>query len=212
MVEFTFGQWSSLITPENNFGIGFKSINTGPAKISGFEISGTAVYKHKQHQINIQTGYVLSNPISEQPDLIWGKDSVSNDLSYRTTSSDTVSNHLKYRSRHTAKLDIMWKYGQWEAGISGRFNSKVENVDLAFVSPPISLFVPGVQESRDLYTYGLNFDVRVFYRINPSFRVGLVSNNIFNRERFIRPADMGGPRLILLQLRYTTPQKDLRIE
>jgi len=206
MVEFTFGQWSSVITPENNFGIGFKSINTGPAKISGFEISGTAVYKHDQHQINIQAGYVLSNPVSEQPDLIWGKDSVGKDLSYRTTSSDTISNYLKYRSRHTAKLDVMWKYKKWEAGISGRFNSKVENVDLAFITPPISFFVPGVQESRNLYPYGLNFDVRVFYLINRTFRVGLVSNNVFNRERFIRPADMGGPRLLLLQLRYTTPQ------
>lgn len=206
MVEFTFGQWSSVITPENNFGIGFKSINTGPARISGFEVSGTAVYEHKGHQINMQAGYVLSNPISEMPDQIWGKDSVGKDLSYRTTSSDTAFNYLKYRSRHTAKLDVMWKYKKWEAGLSGRFNSKVENVDLAFIAPPISFFVPGVQESRELYPYGLNFDVRIFYRINKAFRAGLISNNVFNRERFIRPADMGGPRLWLLQLRYTTSE------
>ena len=39
MMEFTFGQWSSDVSAGNGYGLGFKSLNTGPTTIKGVDIS-----------------------------------------------------------------------------------------------------------------------------------------------------------------------------
>ena len=65
------------------------------------------------------------------------------------TSSDTSANALKYRPLHLAKADIMLTYKKWKLGVGIAYQSEVQNVDAAFVTFPISAFVPGVQESID---------------------------------------------------------------
>jgi iron complex outermembrane receptor protein len=202
MMEFSFGQWSSDISPENGFGIGFKSINTGSTTISGYEFSVNLDYDKRPWKMSWMGGYTFSNPLIDNPNEIWGKDSVGNNLTFISTSSDTAGYYLKYRSRHVWKVDWQTNYGPWTAGVSLRYNNAPDNVDAAFVKPPISFLVPGIQKSRDInYKGDLIVDFRFFYQFK-NYRTGVIINNLFNEDRFVRPSDIGPPRLVTIQIQY----------
>jgi len=203
MMEFTFGQWSSNPTPQNNFGIGFKSINTGMTRISGHEISTRLKRNGKNSQLKIFAGYTYSNPVSLNPSKSWGTDSLNNNVSFITTSSDTANYYLKYRSRHLIKADVSYAIGPIEIGISARYNSRIENIDAAFENELMSILIPGVRQSRlDNNQGDFITDFRAFCTFNEDYRIGLVVNNLFNEDRYVRPADMGPPRLVMVQFQY----------
>lgn len=189
MMEFSFSQWST-----DGLGLGFKSINVGKTQISGIELSGAAEIKLSKGSIQFFGGYTYTNPISLEPDRVVATNVYGIPISYDSSSSDPSMKALKYRYRHLARGDIQYSRGAFDIGLSTRYNSYMENIDRAFVSFPINLFVLGIAESRELNKAGdLLFDLRLSYSFK-QLEMGLNVLNLFNREQYNRPADLGPPR------------------
>ena len=64
----------------------------------------------------------------------------STPISYLSTSSDT-SGVLKYRYKHLAKFDINIERNRVVTGVSIKFNSKMENIDKAFIEPLFDVYL-----------------------------------------------------------------------
>ena len=137
-------------------------------------------------------GYTYMNPIS-----------LNANSSYQLTFSDTNTNMLKYRFRHLAKADVEVNYKKFSIGASMRYSSFMSNIDKVFEEPIAgsTYILPGLKQYRQKYNKGnLVFDVRLGYKINDNFRVGLIANNVFNAEYTSRPGDIQPPRNFMAQL------------
>ncbi len=201
MMEFTAGQWERKPKPPY-YGFGFKSLNVSKAQIRGLDMSFAGNLKWKQAEMKWLGGYTFSHAIASKPDEIFYKDSSGKSLSFRNTSSDKNGNFLKYRPKHLVRLDVQFEYKSWEAGISVRYNSYLQNIDTAFVNFPINLFVPGIQTIRE---QGKNGDYIIDLRFGKSFKhlkLLFLINNLLNREYMTRPCDMRPPRSFMLQMNW----------
>lgn len=203
MMEFTFSQWSKDNSFENGLGLGFKSLNTGKTEISGLDISLNGEYEiAKNKSIRFLCGYTYSNPVSLEPNKQFATDSFNRVISYLSTSSDNSGNTLKYRNKALLKIDVSINLNKWQGGFSVRYNSYMSNIDNNFVTPPLSIFIPGIQQGQDLNSHGTWItDIRIFYEFPKNYRVGIVGSNIFGTAYMIRPGDMGPPSKWLLQVR-----------
>lgn len=201
MMEFTFGQWGEILPPL--FGAGFKTMNTGNSRIQGFEAN--IMYEYKFKSVNIQgfMGYTYNKSEALQPDLVFGKDNGGQELTYTNTSSNGNNNALKYRPANQAKADIMIEYKKWNFGYGLSYQSEMQNIDLAFVSNPIEYFIPGIQSSmqQGLSSFLLS-NTRIGYKPNSKLGLNIIVGNLFNQEYVIRPASIGPPRTVRLQLSY----------
>ncbi|MDA9110959.1 TonB-dependent receptor, partial [Bacteroidia bacterium] len=202
MMEFTFGQWGPIAPPL--FGAGFKTLNTGKTRVSGAELNLSFQQKTKSIEVQGFVGYTYTKSEAMEPNKVVGSDNSNNQLTYLNTSSDTTDYALKYRPQHLAKADVMVTYKNWTLGVGTAYQSAVQNVDAAFVTFPISAYVPGVQESIDqeLTAYIL-FNARLGYKLSEHWKTNLIIANITNEEYAIRPADLGAPRSVRLQVTYT---------
>ena len=220
MMEFNFGNWGDTvrysINSDNEIvydGIGFKSVNVGKTRVSGMEFSFTGNGEITKYlSINILAGYTYMNTKPLTPDYVYytnnyilssilGDSSMSEDLTYNSTSSDTSSiRPLKYRYKHIAKLDVEITYKKLTIGSSFRYNDFMKNIDLAFTSPLLAESIPDINEAREKFKNGdFIMDLRTSYQINKTTKISLVINNLLNTEYMSRPANMMPPRTIALQ-------------
>jgi outer membrane receptor for ferrienterochelin and colicins len=202
MMEFTFGQWGSITPPL--FGSGFKTVNTGRTRIQGYEANVAYAYKVKDLEIQGFLGFTHNTSKALQPNLVFATDNSNQPLTYLGSSSNTEGNVLKYRPANMAKADVIMTYKKVRIGYGLSYQSEMQNVDLAFVSDPIKYFVPGIQESmqQGLTKYWLS-NARIGIKANSHFSSNLILSNILNREYVVRPADIGAPRSVRLQVTYT---------
>jgi outer membrane receptor for ferrienterochelin and colicins len=200
MMEFTFGQWGAVAPPL--FGAGFKTLNTGRTSVTGTEVILSFQQKTKNLEIQGFAGYTYAKSLALEPNQVIGADNSNNQLTYINTS--TTNNALKYRPVHLAKADAMITYKKWKLGVGVTYQSAVQNIDTAFVAFPINAFVPGVQESIDkkLTAYTV-INARIGYVFTDSWKTNLIVSNLTNTEYAIRPADLGSPRVVRLQVTYT---------
>jgi iron complex outermembrane receptor protein len=192
MVEFNFGQWQSAFTI-NSFG--FKSVNIGNTRISGYEISVGTQGTIGPVGLNIIAGYTSINPKVINADAVFATDSASpaNVFTYKKASTDTSNNELKYRFNHMAKADIELTWKRFLLGVSMRYNSYMNNIDKAFVVLPI---VPGIQRAREMNKDGDYFwDMRLGVTVNKHVKLFYIVSNLLNHESLTRPADMRPTRL-----------------
>jgi iron complex outermembrane receptor protein len=129
--------------------------------------------------------------------------SLNNDSLYQATYSLQGTNLLKYRFNHLVKADIEVNWNNFSFGISNRYSSFMKNIDKVFEEPIAgsTYILPGLKQYRQKYNKGnLVFDVRIGYKINENFRVGLIANNVFNAEYSSRPGDIQPPRNFMAQL------------
>jgi len=201
MMEFTFGIFNPdsiiLSTNPNNPGylnnwVGFKAQNAEAARITGIDFSFNSSGSIGKVEIISLIGYTYMNPVS-----------LNNDPKYRAQFSDKCSNMLKYRFKHLAKLDVEANYLKYSSGISCRYNSFMENIDLVFEQPIAgsTYILPGLLEYRKKFNKGVFvIDYRLGYKLNDNFRIGLIANNILNTEYSSRPGDIQAPRNFMLQL------------
>lgn len=188
MMEFTFGVWNPDTVPPSLEWVGFKSLNIGDARIDGAEITLLAEGTIWGVKTRFYGGYTYMNPIN-----------LNNDSAYLTTLSDTSSTLLKYRFRHLAKGDVQCEKGKWMVGLSGRYNSFMENVDWIFEE---QFVLPGVRDYRARNNTGVwVFDLRIGYKISEKSALALNINNLLNKEYMGRPGDIRPPRFS--SLRYT---------
>ena len=177
--------------------VGFRATNAEKARITGLEFSFNSQGKIGEVELTSLLGYTYMNPIS-----------LNNDPNYRLQFSDMCSKMLKYRFKHLVKLDIQATYKKFSLGISLRYNSFMENIDLMFEEPILTdagqqFILPGLREYRKNNSNGaLVFDSRFIYHITKEMKLNLIVNNLFNAEYVSRPADLQAPRNFLLQLQY----------
>ncbi len=225
-IEFTFGQWK-YVRPFTSLedlpryqrdvtnSIGFKSVNTGRAKIKGAEFSVMGEGKMGSVKLQLLAGYTYTLPVSTSPDFIYGNPpngpapslKIPPAFSYLTTSSDTTNNILKYRMQHLVRADIAATWRSILLGVSVRYNSHMQNIDRAFEdleSVPIAAFNPGIDKWRANHKSGdYVVDARLGYTFNEKHRVSVIVNNILNREYSIRPLAIEEPRFTMMQYLIT---------
>jgi iron complex outermembrane receptor protein len=102
-----------------------------------------------------------------------------------------------------AKADVEVNYKKMSFGVSMRYNSYMSNIDRVFEEPIAgsTYVLPGLKEYRQIYNKG-NFvvDARIGFKINESYRLGFMVNNVFNAEYSSRPGDIQPPRNFLVQV------------
>lgn len=206
-IEFTFGQWATP-TLTNLLGFGFKSINTGKARVRGAELSIMGEGKMGPVLLQVLGGYTYTLPESLTPDYAYANNQDLNKtpVSYLTTSSDTTNHILKYRLQHLVRFDVQATWRAWSLGTSFRYNSHMQNIDqaFAFLETTVPMFFdPGIVEWRESHTTGDHiFDARAGWTINEHHKVGLVVTNLLNREYAIRPLAIEEPRVTTLQYTF----------
>jgi len=187
MIEFIFGLYNPDTLPPSVDYIGFKSINTGRARINGVDISLSGMGTAGPVNLQFFAGYTYMNPL---------------DLSGDTTGIDTMENQiLKYRYRHAAKGDIAATYKKFDAGLTLVYTSFMERIDAAFEEEILGqYFFPGLKEYREENNQGaLVLDLRLGWQVTPSSRISLFIKNLLNKEYMGRPGDIQPPRSISLQ-------------
>jgi outer membrane receptor protein involved in Fe transport len=202
-IEFTFGIWGTGDALVDQ--LGFRSLNTGDSQVTGIEISGLGKGKFGPVEIQFLGGYTYTEPISLSPDYVYGespREGTTFSTSYNTTSSNNSGNILKYRFKHLVRFDTEASYKKLSLGVSARYNSKTENVDLAFVDLDRQGLLPtGIDYWLEERNNGdVIFDARIAYKITPKIRGSLIVNNLLNREYALRPLSIESPRLTTLQL------------
>lgn len=221
-IEFTFGQWK-YVAPLNGLSdiprfqreitesIGFKSVNTGSARIRGAEFSIMGEGKIADIKWMLLAGYTYTLPVSLTPDLVYGTApnggneslKIPPAYSYTTTSSDVSSDILKYRVQHLVRFDLGGEWRSFHLGASVRYNSHMQNIDRAFEdleTVPLAAFNPGIRSWRESNTSGdYVVDARCGYAFNSKHRLSLVINNLLNREYAIRPLAIEEMRMTMLQ-------------
>ena len=184
MMEFAFGPWGKPgIDPL--FGLGFKSINIGNARISGFEINLAGEGEIGSISQTILAGYTWIDPI--QTDFLASRDTA------RNTSTENI---LKYRFRNLFKFDSETSYKKLSIGISGRYYTNIENIDAAFEGS-----IPGVKAYREHQPKdNWIFDARIGWQIIKILRCNFIVKNVLNEEFMTRPADLQAPRTYSISL------------
>lgn len=218
-IEFTFGQWNSRPDFNNLLGLGFKSVNTGRARVDGVEVSVIGAGKIGEVEFNVLGGYTYTLPTSLTPDVVYATNTIEEgfegfalpsllEASYLSSSSDTRNNILKYRFQHLVRFDLEAIYRKINIGGSVRYNSFMQNIDEAFQIIETQfpgLFNPGINEWRS--TRNLNGDMVVDMRVGWQFaegqRISLIVSNLLNHEYSLRPLAMDPSRLTVLQYQLT---------
>lgn len=214
-IEFTFGQWNPRPDVSNLFGLGFKSVNTGRARVDGVDFSVMAGGKIGEVELNFLGGYTYTIPISLTPDSVYATNQVDEGFelfqlpqflsaSHISTSSDPTDNILKYRMQHLIRVDAEATWKNINLGGSVRYNSFMRNIDQAFQDIENefpTLFGPGINEWRGTRNLNGDFvvDMRLGYRFKEKHRVMLVVSNLVNREYAIRPLAIEPGRLSVIQ-------------
>jgi iron complex outermembrane receptor protein len=223
MMEFTLGIWGP---PEpSSYGLGFSSKNVNKARIPGLEFTINASGLVSDNwSLGLLFGVTYSNPYSVYPDSSFEdllplditqislaeialNESNPSKYTFSNTSSSANNSTLKYRSKANIRLDLEIVYkSKLTIGISYQFNSKMTNIDYAFVT---GLFNENTLISTDL---GINrsmltlnkgyslLDYRVKYNFKDNITVGLLCENLFNNSYLIRPANLGSPRTFMFQV------------
>ena len=207
MMEFTFARWTNSTSLDSLLGLGFRSVNIGEIQISGFEL--TTAFRGSIGKWNLSglLGYNYIDPKALRPDDVFAvaedllMEDYDNELTYANTGTDS-SGVLKYRYRHLVKMDVQVERGGFFVGGSVRYNSYMENIDKVFQSELFSTFVPGVEESRDRNPNGdLLVDLRFGFSFLEKYRLALLVQNATNQEYVVRPAQIGPPRNLSVQLK-----------
>jgi len=225
MIEFTFGRWDPMNTNADSlFGLGFKCVNIGEARVSGIETSIGGNGKIGNIDLSILGSYTYINPIILNPndvyysyytdgnnDGIITEDPAVDDLieiTYTNASSDAGENGnlLKYRHQHTFKFDIQADTKFFSSGLSVRTNSFMENVDgifedAIFNDPESALINFGIKDSRENFKNGdIILDWRASIKLNENITISAIIDNLLNTEYQIRPAYIGPPRTFTVKL------------
>lgn len=205
-IEYTFGVWGN--TGNGLLDIGFRSINTGKARVRGLEWSTMGTGKMGEWDIQWLIGQTFLDPVSLTPDSIYAEftGGSSGGVSYTSTSSDTTGNVLKYRILNTfrANLSVQHEKG-WTFGWNGARNTTIQNIDKAFLDI----------EELGLLEYGLiNWleerpnaqwvhDLQVGRKFGDQHHVELIVRNVANLNYALRPLAAEPNRLWVVRYTFT---------
>lgn len=219
-VEFNAGSFGD---PGTFFGIAFKSINTGNARVYGTDISliGNGQFTD-WFAVNTLIGYTYSRPESLDPDYVYGEDNNGQELTqtnstsllYNTTeSSDSAAFRenpvLKYRFEHLVNADIelvftVKKNHKLSIGATYRYYSHMRSVDRIFYFADDILFKWDAIKFRENSRKGDHvFDLRVGAELTKNIKIGIIMKNVANRLYALRPLKVNAPRTTQFQVSVT---------
>lgn len=210
-VEFTFSQWA-VPTATNLGGLGFRSVNTGGARITGYELEMAGRGRIGKVDLTVLLGYTHTKPVSTTPDEAYAYSipfaGQSRPMSYSNTSYDTTGNILKYRITDLFRSDLGLAWKRFTGGVSVRYNSHMRNIDKVFIDfdsgPPAPDVLPtGVtQWMRDRTTGDWIVDVRAGFRLTDQLKLSVIANNLNNAVYAVRPMAIEAPRSWQVQLAW----------
>jgi len=190
MIEFNFGVYKpdSVEYPGLEH-VGFKALNVGNARITGFETTLVGAGKLFIVPLTVMAGYTYINPI---------------DLNVGEAGDTTENQYLKYRYKHSVKGDIELSPGRFTLGYTIIYNSRMENIDEVFLSPLIGeLILPGFPDYWARHNNGYTImNARLLYDVAEFMNVGLILRNLANKEYMGRPGDIRPPRNITFQVTF----------
>lgn len=204
-IEFTFGAWAPP-SPTNLGGLGFRSLNTGGARITGAEVELTASGTIGPMKLDMLLGYTHTLPVSTTPAQTYDVGSYAlpgaPPTNYISTSYDTTDHILKFRVQRLFRADVGLGYRRFTGGVSVRYNSHVRNIDKIFTDlDQTGLLATGVYDWMRTHTTGdLITDVRLGYRITDQVKAAFIVNNLTNEVYAIRPMAIEAPRSYQVQL------------
>ena len=210
-IEFTFGQWGNPLDIQNFLGLGFKSVNTGGARVTGYELELAGKGNFGSSMVTMMVGYTHTLPVSTTPDEVYATPTspgaVWPPATYTNTSYDPSDNILKFRVQNLFRGDVQLEYKRFAPGLSVRYNSHVRNIDKAFVdldeSPPYLLPTGAGEWMRTHTTGDWIIDARLGFGLSDQMRVAFIVNNLTNLVYAIRPMSIEAPRSIQVMLTYT---------
>jgi iron complex outermembrane receptor protein len=187
MIEFVFGLYNPIDQPPSLEYVGFKSVNTGKARINGIEVSMGGQGEIGPISMRYFAGYTYMNPLDLSEDSIAGE-----------LTDDQI---LKYRYRHAVKGDLCLIFRQFDLGLSANYRSFMERIDPAFEENILGqYFFPGLKEYRQENNTGaVIFNLRLGWQISVSSKISFHVNNLLNEEYMGRPGDLYPPRNLSLQ-------------
>jgi iron complex outermembrane receptor protein len=205
-VEFTAAQWGTD-TLHFDQNMGFKFLNTGPARVRGIDCTITGEGKAGKHwTFGLLAGYTYALPQALDPYLEYYSDPrlPNTTFSYIATSSDTTNYILKYRMQHLAKVDLQVGWKQFGFGVSGRHYSFMKNIDRFFISfDRPGYLTTGIADYRENNNDpNLIWDVRVSYELKKHFKFAVIVDNLLNKEYSLRPITIEPPRTTMIQVIY----------
>ncbi|MCX6276839.1 MAG: TonB-dependent receptor [Bacteroidetes bacterium] len=207
-VEFNFGYWGMNPNPLKD--VGFKFLNTGPARIYGIDasIAGEGDLS-KNINLSVMVGYTYSVPQALDPNYVFYEN--TNDpkksLTFLTTSSDTTTpgHILKYRVQSLLKADVQVTWKRFSTGFGGRYYGFMKNIDLFFyeaLDGQMFGVKTGIKKYREEHNSGTFIvDYRVSYALK-SFNFSVIINNLLNTEFSLRPLTIEPTRMTQLQVIY----------
>ena len=205
-IEYTFGIWGN--TGNGLLDLGFRSINTGRAQVSGLEWSTMGKGEVGQWDVQWLIGQTMLDPVSLTPDSIYATFSGGSTVgvSYNSTSSDTANNVLKYRILNTFRANLSLQHASgWTLGWNGARNTTIQNIDKAFLDI----------EELGLLEYGLIdwlaerpqaqwlHDFQVGRKFDDHHHVELIVRNAANLNYALRPLAAEANRLWLIRYTFT---------
>lgn len=205
-VEFNFGIWGNSTLDKS---LGFKFLNTGPARIYGVDLTLAGEGKLCRNlDITMLLGYTFSAPKALEPNLVYYENEEFSTgkirkYTFNNTSSDTTGDILKYRLQHLAKADMQLTLRKRiSLGITGKFYGFMKNIDI-FLYQLNDVMHSGIVKYREDHHNG-NFivDLRLGYLLR-DFRFSVLINNLFNTEYSLRPITVEAPRTTSLQVVMT---------
>ena len=206
-VEFTFGQWG--LPPYNFgnlFGLGFMSVNTGGARVTGYELEMAGKGNIGAVELTALMGYTRTLPVSTTPSQEYAvspnPSSTFPASTYLNSSFDTTDHILKFRIQQLFRFDLQAQYKRVFLGGSMRYNSHIRNIDKAFIDlDDNGLLETGVREWMETHRTGdLILDARVGVDLSKGLRAALIVNNLTNRTYSLRPLSVEAPRSCQVQL------------
>ena len=206
-VEFTFGQWGMPpYNMGNLFGLGFMSVNTGGARVTGYEFELAGKGNIGAVELTTLMGYTQTLPVSTTPDQAYAASPNPASLfpasTYLNSSYDTTGHILKFRIRQLFRFDLQARYKRGFVGGSMRYNSHIRNIDKAFIDMDDNgLLETGVHEWMDSHRTGdLIVDARIGLELLKGIRAAFLVNNLTNRSYSLRPLSIEAPRTLQVQL------------
>jgi outer membrane receptor protein involved in Fe transport len=202
-VEFNAAMWGTNTDYKNN--MGFKFLNTGPARVRGVDCTVTGEGKlAKNLTWGLLAGYTYSLPQALDPHLEYYQRLDNKLFTYTSTSSDTTNNVLKYRIQHLAKIDMEFNWKNFGLGFSGKYYSFMKNIDKFFYNFDYpGMLNTGIYEYRKDYDNpNLIWDARLSYEFRKHFKFAFIVNNLLNTEYSLRPITIEAPRTTMIQVTY----------
>ena len=209
-IEFGFGTWGTSTDFRKN--LGFKYMNTGPASITGVDLSlvGGGPIVADIFNFQFMASYTYSYPVTKNADS-----------AFVANSANKHTRVLKYRIQHTAKLDLQFTFvDKISLNVSGSYYSAMINVDDMFFdydaqNPNLeSGNATLISSIGDLpftgyYNYFYShlkgsfvLDIGITYHITKNLKASFVVKNLLNKEYTLRPMYVEPPRTFNLQLSY----------